>query len=90
MEDAGRQLSPRERTDPAVQTAVTEAVDAIFAAGVEHGDLEWRHIRVKEGGASIMVIDFDKSGVLDENHASDSKTEYRDEILAELFASAPP
>jgi RIO-like serine/threonine protein kinase len=68
--------------------AIIAAVDDILSVGVVHGDLEWRHIRIKRqnGCNRITIIDFDQAYLLDAKEVAAEEDECRDR-LAELFDS---
>lgn len=51
---------------------------ALHAAGVLHGDVEWRHVREKDG--KMRLIDFDRATILQD--LPDTQKQYWDVITA--------
>lgn len=67
-------------------TAVAQALDEIFAVGVDHGDLAWRNVLVREEGQGlrVMIIDFNKATTT--KGSKKERKRRRDWMLERLFS----
>lgn len=61
LDDAGEEIKPSERRSNWVQKSVRKAYADLHAAGVLHGDVQWRHIRRLGMSKALQLVDFDRA-----------------------------